>query len=106
MKSTVLWLLVIVNAVLVGTFVFRAVPDNAAHAQAAAARRPGDYLLIPGALSGGSNAVVYVLDVSTGALSAMGYDEPRNEINMMTPLQLNRVFDAGAALGTGATKRK
>lgn len=103
MKSTVLWTLVLLNAALVGTFVFRLFPDNVAHAQANA-RRPGDYVLIPGELSGGSNAIVYILDTSTGTLSAMSFDEPRNEINMMSPLDLARVFEAGATVGSGKRK--
>lgn len=106
MKSTVLWTLVLLNAVLVGTFVFRLFPDNAAHAQAVKAARPGDYILIPGQLAGGSNAIVYVLDTTTGALSAMSFDEPRNEIRMMSPLDLARVFEAGATIGGGTPKRR
>ena len=106
MKSTILWTLVLLNAVLVGTFIFRLFPDNAAHAQANN-RRPGDYILIPGQLAGGSAAIVYVLDVSTGSLSAMSFDEPKNDIRMMAPLELARVFEAGATIGGGdRNKRK
>jgi hypothetical protein len=105
MKTFVLWTLVLVNAIFAGAFVFRLFPDNAAHAQAAIARRPGDYLLIPGQLSGGSTAVVYVLDVTTGKLSAISYDEPRNEIAMMREIDLARVFAAGATIG-GGDRRK
>lgn len=105
MKTFVLWTLVLVNAVLGAAFLFRMFPDNSAHAQAAGARRPGDYLLIPGQLSG-SSAAVYVLDVTTGSLSAISYDEPRNEINVMREIQLSRVFDAGAAIGGGASNNR
>lgn len=105
MKTFLLWTLVLLNAILVATFAFRLFPDNAAHAQAGAARRPGDYLLIPGEVTGGSGAVVYVLDVTTGKLSAMSYDEPRNEIGMMRELDLARVFDAGATIGGGDRRR-
>jgi hypothetical protein len=97
MKSTILWTLVVLNALLTGVFVFRLFPDNAAHAQAAAAnnRRPGDYVLVPGELSNGSNAIIYVLDSTNGQLSALAYDDPRNEIASMSSIDLARVFDAG-----------
>jgi hypothetical protein len=106
MKSLLLWTLVLVNAVLVGTFAFRLFPDNAAHAQAANTRRPGDYILIPGEPSAGSTGIVYVLDTSTGALSAMSFDENKSEIRMMSSLDLARVFEAGATIGGGDRRRK
>jgi hypothetical protein len=91
-----LWTLVLLNAVLAGSFVFQFFPDNTAQAQVAG-RRPGDYILIPGIVSGGNSAVVYVLDVTTGSLSAMSYDQPRNEIDLMPQIDLGRVFADGAA---------
>ena len=45
MKSTVLWALIALNAMLATTFVLRSVRPNAAYAQAA---RPGDYIMLPG----------------------------------------------------------
>src|SRR5688572_9586403 len=103
MKSTVLWSLVLLNVALGTAFLFRLFPDNTAHAQAA--RRPGDYIMIPAALGQNSTAIVYVMDTSTGQLSAMSYDDPANVINMMPPLDLARVFTAGEIVG-GASDRK
>ena len=104
MKKPVLWSLVLLNAVLAGAFLFRLFPDNAAHAQAN--RRPGDYVMIPGALGAGSAAIIYVLDTSTGQLSAMSYDEPRNDIAMMAPLNLSRVFAAGETINGGTDRKR
>jgi hypothetical protein len=99
-----LWTLVLLNAVLAGSLVFQLFPDNAALAQAVG-RRPGDYILIPGTVTGGSSAVVYVLDTTSGALSALSYDQPRNEINMMPQIDLARVFEDGAANSTRKPRR-
>jgi hypothetical protein len=101
-----LWSLVLLNVALGTTFVFRLFPDNTAHAQAAAARRPGDYIMIPAALGAGSAAIVYVLDSSTGQLSALNFDDPTSEINMMSSLDLSRVFTAGETVGGSDRRRK
>jgi len=100
-KKRIILSLVGLNALLLATLVGRLTADNTAHAQAAAARRAGDYIMIPGEVGGGANAVVYVIDSSNGALGAIAYDAGRKEINAMPPLELSRVFEGSAPVGGG-----
>src|SRR5689334_21867905 len=63
MKSTILWALVVLNVLLLGAILARFTRDNAAMAQNnppgnTAARRPGDYLMIPGEVPGAHTALV------------------------------------------------
>jgi hypothetical protein len=99
MKNRVIWALTGLNVLLLVTLVGRLTADNTAHAQAG--RRPGEYLIIPGEVSGGANAVVYVVDAGNGQLGAIAYDNSRKEINAMAPLELSRVFEGVAPLGAG-----
>src|SRR3982750_1390646 len=100
-KSTILWGLVALNVVLLITFVGQYTRPNAAHAQAGAARRPADYIMIPGEVTGGTSSVVYMIDTSNGMLGAMTYDDTRKRLENMPPIDLNSVFEAGAG-GAGA----
>jgi hypothetical protein len=93
MKSTVLWGLAVLNVLLVALFIARMTKDNAAMAQA---RRPGEYIMIPGEVTGGAAEVVYVIDTGSGQLGAISYDDARRRLDAMTPVDLTRVFDAGA----------
>ena len=96
MKSTILWGLVALNVVLLITFVGQYTSPNTAHAQAGAgARRPADYLMIPGEVTGGTSSVVYMIDTSNGLLGAMTYDDSVKQLNTMPPIELKRVFDQG-----------
>lgn len=98
MKSAVLWALVAVNALLLAAFLNRVVGANAAHAQpaGAAARRAGDYLMIPADFSGPSVGIVVVLDQTTGHLSAISLNEtsPRVSLEVGRSIDLNAVFNA------------
>jgi hypothetical protein len=99
MKTTVLWALVAVNAVLLSTFVNRLTGENAAHAQpaaAAAARRAGDYLMIPADFSGPSVGIVILLDQTTGHLSMISLNEqsPRVSLEVGRSIDLNAIFNA------------
>ncbi len=91
MKKFTLWSLIVVNAALLAVFVYRMIPENAARAQAAA---PGDYLMIPGEVIGGNNAVVYVLDQSNRMLTVMSYDDASGTLAKMTPRDITRDFDS------------
>jgi hypothetical protein len=104
MKSTLFWTLVIVNVLLLISFIGRFGSPNQAVAQPArqAPPRPGDYLMIPGAITGASNGIVYVIDVTNGRLSAMTYNESRTRLEAMQSLDLNAIFERGAAAGGGA----
>jgi len=91
MKTVLLWTLVITNVLLAATFIGRHTASNSAVAQA---RRPGDFLLVPGDVTGGSSSVVYVIDTANGELSAMVYDDARKELGAMPKINLARDFEA------------
>ena len=109
MKSTILWALVVLNAVLLLGFISRLTPSNTAIAQpgGAAPRRPGDYIMIPGEVTGGSAGVVYVVDTTNGLLSAMTYDQSSNPpgIAMMQKIDLTQIFAKGVDAAQGAKNR-
>jgi hypothetical protein len=93
MKSTVLWALVGLNAVLL--FMFAGQFNHLSTAQAQF-RRPADYLLIPGEVNGGSTALVYIIDSTNGKLGAMAYDDPSRTLQTMPPIDLNRIYAVAA----------
>jgi len=94
MKSTLLWALVILNVVLVLTFVGRVTRDNAA--VAADQRRMGDYLVISGDVNGTGSGLVYVCDTSNELLGAMAYDDTRNTVDVMPTIDLKPIFETPA----------
>jgi hypothetical protein len=104
MKTTVLWALVIINALLLASFVGRF--SNWGHAVAQPARqpapvqpRPGDYLMIPGDVTGGSAGIIYIVDMTNGRLSAMSYDESNRRLVSMQSIDLAPIFQRGAVPG-------
>jgi len=92
MKSRILWSLVGLNVFLLVVFLARFTGSNTAMAQAA---RPSDYLMIPGEITGGSGAVVYVVDMTNGVLGGLAWDESRRELSLMAPLDLSRFLQTG-----------
>lgn len=94
MRTRILWALAGLNVLLLMTLAARLSSDNAAHAQGV--KRPSDYIMIPGEVSGGTSAVVYMIDTSNGLLGAMTYDDAQRQLNTMAPIDLARVFDANA----------
>jgi hypothetical protein len=88
-KSTVTWALVALNVILLLMLVSRHAVDQPAMAQIS---RPGDYLMIPGNVVGGTSAVVYVLDQTSHQLGAVSYDDAMSSLDTMQPLNLDRVF--------------
>jgi hypothetical protein len=94
MKSTVLWGLVGLNAVLLLLFAGQFNRLNTAQAQI---HRPADYLLIPGEVNGGSTALVYIIDSTNGRLGAMAYDESSRTLKTMPEIDLNRIYSAAVA---------
>ena len=97
MTKRILWALAGLNVLLVMTLAGRlASPalDNTAHAQGV--KRPADYIMIPGEVSGGTGAIVYLIDTSNGLLGAMTYDDSARQLNTMAPIDLARVFETGA----------
>jgi hypothetical protein len=89
-KSTATWALVALNVILLLLLVSRHSIDQAAMAQYGG--RPGDYLMIPGNVVGGNNAVVYIVDQSSHQLAAMSYDDAMGTLVTMPPVNLDRVL--------------
>ena len=94
MKNAVVWTLITVNAILLLSFGYKMTKSNTAMAQV---NRHGDYLMVPGEVIGGNNAVVYVVDQNTHQLSAMSFDDPSKTLSPMSPRDMERDFDAGTA---------
>ena len=90
MKRRMLSVLIILNVLLMVSLTYRFMRSNDAVAQV---HRPSDYILIPGEVSGGSTAVVYMVDTTNGWLGAMAYDDSRNALDTMPAIDLSRVFD-------------
>ena len=97
MKSTMLWALVALNVLLAISFLNRVTPDNAAMAQGT--RRPGEYAMIPGEVTGGSAGVVYILDTTNGILTAATFDQASGGGKLVSQSQINvtDLFARGAA---------
>lgn len=107
MKSTILWTLVALNVLLAVLLINRHTQDNAAFAQAPAAatppRRPGDYLLIPGDVTGVSSGLVYIVDTNNGWLGAMSYDDSSKKLGVMPRIDITKSMSAPGA-NTGHPK--
>jgi len=97
MKSTMLWALVALNVMLAMSFISRFMPSNTAMA-AQNARRPGEYAMIPGEVTGGSAGVVYILDTTNGFLTAATYDQASGGGKLVSQSQINvtEIFARGA----------
>jgi hypothetical protein len=93
MKSTVLWALVALNAVLLSIFAGQFNRVSPAQAQF---HRVADYLLIPGEVTGGSTALVYIIDATNGRLGAMAYDDSSRTLQTMPAIDLNRIYSVAA----------
>ena len=91
-KSTTIWALIALNVILLLLLVSRHAINQPAMAQYGG--RPGDYLMIPGNIVGGSNAVVYVVDQSSHQLAAMSYDDSMGKLDMMPAVNLDRVMSS------------
>jgi hypothetical protein len=97
MKSKTLWALVGLNVLLLAGLFMSRVGGNAAIAQV---RRPIDFLMIPGEVTGGNTGVVYIIDTSTGQLGAFQYSDSQKELNIMPPIDLARALEGTAGGGT------
>jgi hypothetical protein len=92
MKSTAVWALSALNILLLVLLVARTTGEGVAMGQAA---RPGDYLMIPGQVIGGNNAVVYVLDQASHQLTALSYDDSMKKLDTMPPINVDRAMTGG-----------
>jgi hypothetical protein len=98
MKSAVLWGLGALNVLLAVVLINRFVPEQRAVAQAG---RPSDYLMVPAEINGMPSGVIFMLDTSKGELSAMTFDDPKNQLVPMPKIDLAQVFNAGSGVGGG-----
>ena len=87
-------------ALLLVTFLSRHMSDNAAIAQVT--RRPPEYVMIPGEISGGSSAVIFVVDTANGELGGLSYDNNTLRLDAMSTVDIGRIFEQGAAGATPA----
>ena len=98
MKSTVLWTLIILNVVLLASFIGRYAGQSAAMAQnAAPVRRQGDYLEVPMSVQGLSAGIIVVVDQTNGDMTAMSYDDTSRSLVHMPKIDLTQVFSRGNA---------
>ena len=112
MKSTILWALVALNALLLVCFIGRMTRDSAAFAQAAGAkndkdarpRMPGDFVMISGQVTGNLAGVVYIVDTTNGYLGGMTYDDTRGELSVMPRIDLARAFEGARGVRNAGHK--
>jgi hypothetical protein len=98
MKSRLVWALVALNVVLAGAMAVRWLkPQTAVAAPQAGAARPGDYIMVPAEVVGGSSTLIFVVDTSNNQLSGLAYDQ--NTLQALPPIDLARVFNPRAAEG-------
>jgi hypothetical protein len=99
MKSTVLWALIALNAMLATTFALRLIKPNVAYAQN---NRPGDYIMLPGNAIGQSGAMIYIIDQSSQQLSGLIVNQ-KGGLEGVKPIDLQHAF-SGAEGNAGAKK--
>jgi len=100
MKSTVLWALIALNAMLATTFVLRLIKPNAAYAQN---NRPGDYIMLPGTAIGQSGAMIYIIDQSSQQLSGLMVNQ-KGGLEAVKPIDLQHAFSGAEGGNAGAKK--
>jgi hypothetical protein len=92
MKSTAVWALSALNILLLVLLIARTTGEGVALGQVG---RAGDYLMIPGQVIGGNNAVVYVLDQTSHQLTAMSFDDSMKKLDTMAPINIDRAMGGG-----------
>jgi hypothetical protein len=93
MKTKLLWCLVGVNLALLAALVLQHTGSNAAMAQQRANPSTArDYVLIPAAVAGSDNSVIYVVNETDNQLGAWIYEEGRGQGALTRPIDLGRVF--------------
>jgi hypothetical protein len=95
MRSKTILALVLLNLLLLASLCFHNVFTRSARAQAGAALRPSQYLMIPGDAQGINSGLVYIIDTRNGLLVSRTYDGQR--MVDMPAIDLTRVFRAAAA---------
>lgn len=94
MKTTAIWALVALNALLIAGLAYKYLPENYANAQARGGR-PGDYLMIPVDFNGAKSGVVVIVDAATNEMSALMCDDSaaRPTLAAQQPIKLQEIFD-------------
>lgn len=87
MKNKVIWALGALNVLLALGLLTPLVQP--AEAQAV---RPSEYLMIPGEIIGGNNAVVWVIDGRNQQLSAITLGQNGKTLETMQPINLARIM--------------
>lgn len=96
MKNHVIWALGALNLLLaLGLLTPLTQPAEAQNP------RPGDYLMIPGEIVGGTNAVVWMLDGRNAQLSAVTLGANGKALEMMAPIDLARILNPGGPAPRG-----
>lgn len=93
-RNRLLWALALLNAGLLTGLVWKLGGENEAHAQIGGRR--AEYLMVPGRIPGAQNGVMYMVDTNNGLLSAYIFDQNRKAIDVMEPIDLNRIMQGGA----------
>ncbi len=91
MKTTAIWALVALNALLLAGLAYKYLPENVANAQARG--RPGDYTMIPVDFAGARSGVVVIVDSATNEMSALMCDENQRVLAAQPPIRLQEVFE-------------
>lgn len=115
MRTKVLWGLVLLNVALAASLVARATRENAALAQdtdtgagagagAGARVRVNDVIMIPGEVSGGANAIIYVVATVNNQkrLGAMAFDG--QNLEFMAPVDVERLFEENGPMNINGTR--
>jgi hypothetical protein len=98
MQTKWIWALALLNVFLLVGLMTHWMPTRAeaqGRGMGPVGGRPGDYLMIPGAIQGGNGgSVVYIIDQNTGILTFMQYTGQvgNNPIGVGQPLDLNRLL--------------
>ena len=90
MKSTAVWALAVLNALLLGAFLMQITKPSTAMADAGG--RPGEYIMLPGEVVGGNASVIYVVDQTNRQVSMLALNQS-GRLEAMAPMPLDRVFD-------------
>jgi hypothetical protein len=89
----VVWGLMILNAVLAVVLIWKLGGENPARAQGLAR---SEFIMVPADIPGASSGAVYIVDTRNALMSGFVYDQNRNIIDVMAPIDLGRLFTAAA----------
>jgi hypothetical protein len=99
-RNRLIWALAALNALLLVALTWKLGGEPTAQAQAGGIR--GDFIMVPAKVSGANNGVIYMVDTRNMSLSAFIFDSNRKTLDVMDPIDLNRIMQAG---GVGAGNR-